>query len=420
MENKKLSKKSVLIITGTVFIIISLILTAASMLLRRYTEQEPITDIGSGNNTSANASRPYQETDSQASEVPIGDASQAFAESIQEISDTVDTTSTSDHESSEPNEESNIAVTPSHGWVINEFGYTYLYGNCGYEQFNYKATALERYSNSLNSFASLIDGCRVFNMTVPVSSTFADIPREIYIGDNFYNQSQSAFVSTVGSKLNEKITNINIVSELEHRYDDGEYVFFRTDHNWTSSGAYTAYRQFCKAALLSAYPIESFVEKEAGEFLGSFYNATASEELERDPDLLYYYPAVSSIKCSLTVYDGDMVYSDYELCNNRVSTETAYNIYLGRDAARYEINTTADGGSLLIIGDSSVAPLAPYLASHYSKIDIINPERFKSSIADFLSEHSYDDVLTMCYSTNAVNGNFIPAFNIINGVVNNE
>lgn len=421
MEKKKLTKKTVLIISGTVFIIIALVLTAASMMLRRYTEQEPIRNTGKNNNASADTSLPYQNTHSGASELPIGDASQTFAESVADISDITDPASVSDGESSEPNDESDASGAISHGWVINEFGYTYLYGNCGYEQFNYKAAALTRYANSLNIFAALIgDGSRMFNLTVPVSSTFADIPREIYISDNFYNQSQSAFVSTVGSRLDSKITNINIVSELERRYDEGEYVFFRTDRNWTSSGAYTAYLQFCKAADLSAYPIESFIGKEAGDFLGSFYNATESAELEKEPDRLFCYSTVNSVKCSLTVYDGEMVYSDYELCNNGVSTRTAYNIYLGRDAARYEINTTADGGSLLIIGDSSVAPLAPYLASHYGKIDIINPERFKKPIADFLKDHQYDDVLTMCYSTSAISGQFIPSFNTINGVTDNE
>lgn len=417
MQKKKLTKKTVLILTASVFLIIAMIIAGASLFLQRYEDKDPIIHKDNESLTSFNEHM----SDPDETDDPIGDASQTFAESFPEISDVSDDISLNEAESSTEENKNESEPEIKHGWVINEYGYTYLYGNCGYEQFNYKSTALERYSASLNSFASLIGpSCRLFNITVPVSSTFAPIPREIYVQDNFYNQSQSAFVSTVGSKLDARITNINVVSELERRYDEGEHVYFRTDRNWTSLGAYSAYKAFCSTAGISAYPIESFVQKDGGEFLGSFYNATSSIELEKDPDLFYYYPALSSIKCSLTVYDNDMVYSEYELCGNDFSIETAYNVYLGRDAARYEINTTAPNRSLLIIGDSSAAPLAPFLASHYSKIDIINPERFNESLTEFLRDRKYDDVLTICYSTNAVNGSYIPSFNIINGVTENE
>jgi hypothetical protein len=92
------------------------------------------------------------------------------------------------------------------------------------------------------------ESVRVYNITVPVSSTFADIPREIYVNDNFYNQSQSAFSSTVASRLNTTITSVKVVNILEEKYDNDEYVYFRTDRNWTSLGAYYAYKQFCADA----------------------------------------------------------------------------------------------------------------------------------------------------------------------------
>ena len=73
-----------------------------------------------------------------------------------------------------------------HGWIINEYGYTYIYDNSGYEQFNYKASALNRYVNSINSLSeALPKTTRFFNITVPVSSTFVSIPKEIYANDNF-------------------------------------------------------------------------------------------------------------------------------------------------------------------------------------------------------------------------------------------
>ncbi len=308
-----------------------------------------------------------------------------------------------------------------HGWVINNYGYTYIYGDSGYQQFNYKQTALQRYVDSLNRFSKIVpEKTTVFNIIVPVSSTFASIPSEIYKEDNFFNLSQSSFVSTVSSKTDDTIVNVPIVDALENAYDNGEYVYFRTDNNWTPLGAYKCYRAYCENAGITPFDLETFTSKYEGDFLGSYYTATASDSMFQNPDKFISYSSAPEIYTKMYVYDGETVYSDYSLGNNEVSTQTRYNIYLGREAGRYEICSNAEGGNLLIIGDSSVAPMLPFLASHYAKIDYINPKKFKTPIAEFLASREYDHLITMCYSTNAVAGDFIPALNILTGESGNE
>lgn len=343
-------------------------------------------------------------------------------EDVSFVFNETDETSILDTESAESDvfSKAESEAEPKHGWVINELGYTYVYGDCGYEQFNYKTTALERYVNSLNGYATVFpENTRLFSITVPVSSTFADIPREIYTNDNFYNQSQSAFVSTVASKLNERIITVPIVEVLEEKYDADEYVFFRSDKNWTSLGAYYAYVEFCKKAGFSYHPLENHTINDSYEFLGSFYNATKYSLMEEHPDTLLCYGTVPEIKTSLTINDSGILYNNYNLCNNSVTVHTAYNVFLGRNAPRYELSSTSNGGSLLIIGDSSAHPIVSFLSSHYSKIDIIDPRLFKENFELLLSTHSYDDCIVMCYSTNSVTGNFIPSLNIFLGG-NNE
>ena len=86
---------------------------------------------------------------------------------------------------------------------------------------------------------------------------------------------------------------------------------------------------------------------------------------------------------------------------------------------RYEVNTTATGGSLLIVGDESVAAIVPFLLSHYNRIDIINPDRFKTSFDDYFDNRSYDDCLLMYYSTNSISGDCIPTLNSLTGATEN-
>lgn len=409
IAKKQISKRTILTITSATALFFVIVLALVSFAVRKRTpdnstsfesvETESVGDLSNVGHDAAESAFP--------SEVPV-----ESSEASGEASDVFDEISA---ESSEVDNELN------HGWVINEFGYTYVYDSCGYEQFNYKSTALDRYVNSLNNLAAVIpSSTNLYSITVPVSSTFAAIPRDIYVADNFFNQSQSSFVSTVASRTGERILHVPIISVLEESYDNGEYVFFRTDKNWTSLGAYKAYYAFCEAKGLSAYPLENFIEQDIGDYLGSFYNATKSMQMYDNPDDFILYSSLGDVKTSLTVYDSERVYTNYSLCGNTVDAMNAYDVFLGRDAARYEIHTDVDGGSLLMIGDSSIYPMVSFLASHYSKIDIIIPLNYDKSLADFLVDRSYDDCITMCYSTNAVSGDYVPSFNIFAGVITDE
>jgi hypothetical protein len=254
---------------------------------------------------------------------------------------------------------------------------------------------------------------------VPVATTFADIPREVYVADNFYNQAQSTFVTTVASQTSERIVHIPIVVELESSYDNGNYVYYKTDKNWTADGAYIAYQKYCETANIKPLPISEFKKNSVQGYLGSFYNATKLNTMKRSPDEFVYYQPSDQIKSSLIIYDKGMVYNNYSVCGNKIDRSAPQYAILGRDAERYEINTTANGGSLLIIGDESVNSFVPFLLSHYRRIDIINPNRFNTSFETFFENRNYDDCLIMCYSTNSISGDYIPTLNSLIGATEN-
>lgn len=338
-------------------------------------------------------------------------ASRAFAEN-----------SKTPFESADSGKEESQTGSVKHGWVINERGYTYVYGNAGYEQFNYKPTALMRYVNSLNSLSEIVpENVRMFNMIAPVSSTFADIPREVYTADGFYNAAQGDFVQAVGAKLNVRITNLNVIPSVKSLYDAGDYVFFRTDRNWTPEAAYAAYAEYCAAAGLSRYSSNSFPKNEAGTFLGSFYKATENEDMKNTPDSIVCFCPIPALCAKLTVYSGDSVYECFVPGKNSFSQTEGENVYFGMKSGRYSISTSVDNGrKLLIIGDSSSYPLAMFLSAHYSLVEIVEPEYFKQPFEEYLTNNRFDDILTVCYSTSAVNGDYVPVFNLMTGAAKNE
>ncbi len=412
MEKGKIviTKRFVFTVTSLAVLIFIVIFTIVTFAIK---EQSEISNIDTENSVESNIAEEITSDENSDNYDFSDELSDTVFEDISEVSDNLDISEVSDEVENE-----NVF---EHGWVINEYGYTYVYNDCGYEQFNYKKSALQRYVNTLNNFASLLpESTRIFSITVPVSSTFADIPREIYVADNFYNQAQSTFVSTVANLTDRRIVHIDIIDALEASYDNGNYVFYRTDKNWTSEGAFLAYSKFCETANIEPLPISSFPRHTVSGFLGSFYNATKSALMKNSPDEFIYYTPSQTVKTSLTVYDNGKIYENYSVCGNKVNQYSPQNVFLGREAERYEIHTTTMGGSLLIVGDESVYPIIPFLTSHYNRIDVINPNRFETSLEDFLENRKYDDCILMCYSTNSISGDYIPTLNSLTGVITDE
>ena len=413
MKKRKftITRSFVLTLTAVAILIFVLIFAIITFAINSGIQDE-LSDVGStveniSDYNSFESILDITENVSDVIDLPVNDLSENT-----EISDVSDILDVSDM--------SNDSVEIEHGWIINDMGYTYVYNGCGYVQFNYKSSALERYVKALNNISSIVpQNIKLYSITVPVATTFADIPREVYVADNFYNQAQSTFVTTVASQTSERIVHIPIVVELESSYDNGNYVYYKTDKNWTADGAYIAYQKYCETANIKPLPISEFKKNSVQGYLGSFYNATKLNTMKRSPDEFVYYQPSDQIKSSLIIYDKGMVYNNYSVCGNKIDRSAPQYAILGRDAERYEINTTANGGSLLIIGDESVNSFVPFLLSHYRRIDIINPNRFNTSFETFFENRNYDDCLIMCYSTNSISGDYIPTLNSLIGATEN-
>ena len=73
-----------------------------------------------------------------------------------------------------------------------------------------------------------------------------------------------------------------------------EYLYFKTDHHWTTQGAYLAYQQFC--ALKGLTPFAVGPSETVPDFLGTHYSSTRLWNVQ--PDTITWYP----MNNQMTVY----------------------------------------------------------------------------------------------------------------------
>ena len=174
-----------------------------------------------------------------------------------------------------------------------------------------------------------------------------------------------------------------------------ERLYYRTDHHWTTEGAYRAYCLMMEALGQSSVPRDDFTVEQITDFYGTSYSKSGLWLTE--PDTLELWTD-SDIQAVTTVYDAnraDPVTREGMFFREYLEDADKYPVFLSGNHARVHIETNADSGKrLLVIKDSYAHALAPFLAEEYSTIDLIDLRYFKQqTISSWLEENPADEIL---------------------------
>ena len=154
----------------------------------------------------------------------------------------------------------------------------------------------------------------------------------------------------------------------------GEYVWYRTDHHWTSRGAYIAYRALSEEMGYTPYGEECFDRVTVSDgFLGSSYSKAGCVALFADSVELYRY--AGDEEYTLRIDGGEGVYGLY--FNEKLDTKDKYAVFLGGNYATVTVEKTGEKRErLLILKDSYANSLVPFLALHYD-LELIDLRYFE-------------------------------------------
>ena len=174
-----------------------------------------------------------------------------------------------------------------------------------------------------------------------------------------------------------------------------ERLYYRTDHHWTTEGAYRAYCLMMEALGQSSVPHDDFTVEQITDFYGTSYSKSGLWLTE--PDTLELWTD-SDIQAVTTVYDAnraDPVTREGMFFREYLEDADKYPVFLSGNHARVHIETNADSGKrLLVIKDSYAHALAPFLAEEYSTINLIDLRYFKQqTISSWLEENPADEIL---------------------------
>lgn len=186
----------------------------------------------------------------------------------------------------------------------------------------------------------------------------------------------------------------NFIDLLEPLRDEKGF-YFKTDHHWTSDGAYLAYREIAKALGVvpldkDCFEIELFTDKYRGSDHGK-KNVSYFDSI-----YLYYPPRYSSFEITLVSHpydseENNVLFPEMYLKDRRDSWDP-YTVYFGGNNPYITMRDGSDRDTLLIIRDSFASALAPFLAEHFD-IVMIDPRFYPERLRKAIEHESVDSVL---------------------------
>ena len=204
--------------------------------------------------------------------------------------------------------------------------------------------------------------------------------------------NQSKYISDIYSTIenhDNSINTINILPTLIKNKDN--YIYYRTDHHWTTKGAYLAYEQFkTERKFPQKHKNYSHPVNTVENFYGTYFSK--SKNFNAVPDTINYYDFNN-----LTVnIDGKSYDSIYDL--NKFNGRDKYEAFLhGNNGLTVMTNTkiAPEGKNkrILLFKDSYANCFAPFLTEDFEEVWVIDLRSYNNKISELLKNNSFDEIL---------------------------
>ncbi len=180
-------------------------------------------------------------------------------------------------------------------------------------------------------------------------------------------------------------------------------IYYRTDHHWTTFGAYLGYTAYCGEEGIEPVPLEALeAETVTEEFAGTLYSKVNDYTHMKDAITVYTNP---EDRLRVTYEDtGEVSDSLYNF--DYLQEKDKYSLFLNNIHPLVEIeNETAPSDDvLMLIKDSYANSMVPFLTHHYKKIYVFDTRYYKDGPSSFLEEHGEVTDVLILYNMNTLDG----------------
>lgn len=178
-----------------------------------------------------------------------------------------------------------------------------------------------------------------------------------------------------------------------------EEIYYRTDHHWTSLGAYYGYLAWAETLgeRPKGYDPADLVTV-SEDFLGTLQSKI---DLNWQADSIQYFPETEKRQVRIT-YDFERE-SDTFYETSYLDTKNKYGFFLDDNHAFVEIDTSwYNGRTLFVLKDSYAHCLIPLLSSHYETIYVLDLRYYNGRLDDLMKQYEPEDGMDVLVIYNCI------------------
>lgn len=180
---------------------------------------------------------------------------------------------------------------------------------------------------------------------------------------------------------------------MEHK---DEYIYYKTDHHWTTLGAYYTYKIWAeqnKLEPLDKYDFETTIISD--DFFGTTYSKAVGLRDEADYIERFSNGLIDNIGMKIENLDEvrnmDSIYDEKFL-----DTKDKYSYFLSGNNPMTIIDGSGENGhNILVIKDSYANCFVPFITTHFEKIYVVDLRYYKESLLEFTRKKEITDVMIL-------------------------
>lgn len=269
----------------------------------------------------------------------------------------------------------------------------------GYLMGNPDAPNDENVAKNIEAINAFAQQHRDISCRMMMAPTSASILTQ-YLPKNAPVENQLEDMEVYRQGLDPAVQYIDVAAILQKHSE--EYIYYKTDHHWTSLGAYYVFAE--SAGVLgignpvtdyTTYTLTESFQGTLASKSGSYSSMDSIDIYVPSSDVQFYvsYPDTQEKVCSL--YRSECL-----------ENKDQYTVFFGGNHPILEIRTTANNDrSLLVFKDSYANCFMQFLTPYYENIVMVDPRYYYDSLDSVLNSYGITDVLYLfCADTLLTDG----------------
>jgi len=251
---------------------------------------------------------------------------------------------------------------------------------------------------------AIVDAILAFTETTGIKPYFMLIPSSLdVVADelpaNVETWDQRKYIKSVVKQLGDAVTEIDVYKTLHDHADEG--VFYRTDHHWTTYGAFLAYQE--AGPIMDCAPLNTNhfdITIAADDFYGTLYSKAGYRNIAPD-SIEIYDPVLGSKATDIEIFNGtEWVVHEGIYFDEFLDQKDKYSVFFGQVQPIIKVHTSIHNGrKLLVFKDSFAHCFLPFLTPYYEEIVMVDLRYLNVAADQFVAMEDYSEVL-MLYNIN--------------------